>query len=149
MNKSKKEALEQNGWKVGGAGEFLGLTPEEEAYIDLKLSLSQFLQERRKTKRLTQNQLATLIQSSQSRVAKMEKGEGSVSIDLILRSLIALGTEIKEIGKTIVGTRASSAPPYNNRFNLTQRGRHAFRSSGSKRSVARRKSRRSVGRPSA
>jgi predicted XRE-type DNA-binding protein len=86
MNKSKKEALEQRGWKVGSAGEFLGLTPEEEAYIELKISLSQFLQEKRKTRRLTQTQMATLIQSSQSRVAKMEKGEESVSIDLILRA---------------------------------------------------------------
>ncbi len=135
MNKAKKEALEQKGWKVGSVGDFLGLTPEEEAYIELKLSLSHFLQEKRKTRRLTQNQLATLIQSSQSRVAKMEKGEESVSIDLILRSLLALGTEIKEIGKSIAGISTVGAPPYNKRFNPTQRGRHAFRSRGSKKSV--------------
>lgn len=135
MNKAKKEALERKGWKVGSVGEFLGLTPEEEAYIELKLSLSHFLQEKRKTRRLTQNQLATLIQSSQSRVAKMEKGEASVSIDLILRSLLALGTEIKEIGKSIAGISAVDASPHSNRFNLNQRGRHAFRSRGSKKSV--------------
>jgi predicted XRE-type DNA-binding protein len=110
MNKSKKEALEQKGWKVGSTGEFLGLTTEEESYIELKLSLSQFLQEKRKTRRLTQNQLATLIQSSQSRVAKMEKGEESVSLDLILRSLLALGTEINEIGKSLTGVRRTRAP---------------------------------------
>lgn len=127
MNKSKKEALEQKGWKVGSTGEFLGLTPEEEAYIELKLSLSHFLQEKRKTRRLTQNQMATLIQSSQSRVAKMEKGEESVSIDLLLRSLLALGIEIKEIGKTITGIRKVGAPPYNNRFDRTARGRHGAR----------------------
>jgi predicted XRE-type DNA-binding protein len=110
MNKSKKEALEQKGWKVGTASEFLGLTPEENAYIELKLSLSQFLQEKRKTRRLTQNQMATLIQSSQSRVAKMEKGEESVSIDLILRSLLALGTEINEIGKSLTGVKNVREP---------------------------------------
>ena len=110
MNKSKKEALEQKGWKVGSAREFLGLTTEEDSYIELKLSLSQFLQEKRKTRRLTQNQLATLIQSSQSRVAKMEKGEESVSIDLILRSLLALGTEINEIGKSLTGKKSTRAP---------------------------------------
>jgi len=124
MNKSKKEALEQKGWNVGSAGEFLGLTPEEEAYIELKLSLSHFLQEKRKTRRLTQNQMASLIQSSQSRVAKMEKGGESVSIDLILRSLLALGTEIKEIGKSITGIRTTGATPYNNRFDRTARVRH-------------------------
>lgn len=127
MNKSKKDALEQKGWKISSAGEFLGLTPEEEAYIELKLSLSQFLQEKRKTRRLTQNQMANLIQSSQSRVAKMEKGEESVSIDLILRSLLALGTEIKEIGKSITGIRNVGAPPYNNRVDRTARGRHVAR----------------------
>jgi predicted XRE-type DNA-binding protein len=110
MNKSKKEALEQKGWKVGSAREFLGLTNEEESYIELKLSLSQFLQEKRKTRRLTQNQLATLIQSSQSRVAKMEKGEESVSIDLILRSLLALGTDINEIGRSLAGKKSTRAP---------------------------------------
>jgi transcriptional regulator with XRE-family HTH domain len=127
MNKSKKEALEQRGWKVGSAGEFLGLTPEDEAYLELKLSLSHFLQEKRKTRRLTQTQMATLIQSSQSRVAKMEKGEESVSIDLILRSLLALGTEIKEIGKSITGIRSVGAQPYNNRVDRTARGRHVAR----------------------
>ena len=127
MNKSKKSALEQNGWKVGSAAEFLRLTPEEESYIELKLALSRFLQEKRKMMRLTQTQMAALIQSSQSRVAKMEKGEESVSIDLILRSLIALGTEIKEIGKNIVGIRSSVATPYKNRLERPARGRHGAR----------------------
>ena len=129
MNKTKKDALEQKDWKVGSAGEFLGLTPEEEAYIELKLSLSHFLQEKRKTQRLTQNQLATLIHSSQSRVAKMEKGEESVSIDLILRSLLALGTEIKEIGKGFTGVRVTGYTPYNHRVERTARGRRGARSS--------------------
>jgi transcriptional regulator with XRE-family HTH domain len=128
MNKTKKEALERKGWKVGSPGEFLGLTPEEEAYIELKLSLSHFLQEKRKRRRLTQNQLASLIQSSQSRVAKMEKGEESVSIDLILRSLLALGTEIKEIGKSISGIGNLGAPQDNARVERAARGRHGARS---------------------
>ena len=110
MNKSKKEALEQKGWTVGSTKEFLGLTTEEESYIELKLSLSRFLQEKRKTRRLTQNQLAALIQSSQSRVAKMEKGEESVSIDLILRSLLALGTGINEIGRSLTGVKSTKVP---------------------------------------
>jgi transcriptional regulator with XRE-family HTH domain len=103
MNKTKKENLEKVGWKVGAAQEFLGLTPEEESYVELKLSLSQYLQEKRKTKHLTQIQMAKLISSSQSRVAKMEKAESSVSIDLILRSLFALGTETGEIADILLG----------------------------------------------
>ena len=103
MNKSKRVSLGKNGWKVGTAREFLGLSPEEESYVELKLSLSQYLQEKRKTKHLTQIQMAKLISSSQSRVAKMEKAESSVSIDLILKSLFALGTETGEITDILIG----------------------------------------------
>lgn len=127
MNKSKKENLEKSGWKVGSTEEFLGLTPEEEAYIELKLSLSQFLQEKRKTKHITQVQLAKLIQSSQSRVAKIEKGEQSVSIDLILRSLFALGTETKEIAKKLNGIKNASKRRNTKRIELAARGRQAIR----------------------
>lgn len=103
MNKVKREILEKNGWKVGNVREFLGLSPEEESYVELKLSLSQFLQTKRKMKHLTQIQMASLISSSQSRVAKMEKAENSVSIDLILRTLFALGTETSEIADILLG----------------------------------------------
>jgi len=111
MNKSKKENLEKKGWKSGTAQEFLGLTPEEEAYVELKLSLSQYLQEKRKTKHLTQIQMAKLISSSQSRVAKMEKAEPSVSIDLILRSLFALGTETGEIADILIEMEKGNIGP--------------------------------------
>ena len=127
MNKSKKENLESKGWRVGSASEFLGLSAEEEAYIELKISLSRFLQEKRKTRHLTQIQLAKLIQSSQSRVAKMEKAEESVSIDLILRSLLALGTDMKEIGKNLIGMKAVKKRPNANRIALAARGRFSDR----------------------
>ena len=128
MNKTKKENLESNGWRVGSASEFLGLSAEEEAYIELKISLSRFLQEKRKIRHLTQIQLAKLIHSSQSRVAKMEKAEESVSIDLILRSLLALGTDMKEIGRNLIGMKAVKKQPNTNRIALAARGRNGVRS---------------------
>ena len=79
------------GWAVGSAEDFLELSPEESAYIELKLALAQNLREVRQSNHLTQKELAHLIQSSQSRVAKMEAGDPSVSIDLLVRSLFALG----------------------------------------------------------
>lgn len=85
MRSTKKKRLEAKGWKVGTAGEFLQLSPEESAYIEMKLALSKNLQERRKDKSLTQKQLARLLKSSQSRVAKMETGDPSVSLDLLIR----------------------------------------------------------------
>jgi DNA-binding XRE family transcriptional regulator len=101
MEKKKKKKLESRGWRVGGTREFLDLTPEEEAYIELKLALSQNLRERRQQKRVTQTQLAKLIKSSQSRVAKMESCDPTVSIDLLIRSLLVLGTTKKELARVI------------------------------------------------
>lgn len=101
MDKRKRAKLERKGWKAGTAAEFLDLTDEESAYVEMKLALSDKLKERRIRKKITQAQLAKAIQSSQSRVAKMESGDPTVSIDLLLKSLLALGVSKKELGRTI------------------------------------------------
>ena len=101
MDKGKKARLEKKGWKVGTVAEFLDLAVEESAYIEMKLALSEKLKERRLRKKLTQAQFATAIESSQSRVAKMEAGDPTVSIDLLVKSLLALGVSKKELGRTI------------------------------------------------
>lgn len=97
MNKAKQKRLEKQGWRIGTADELLGRTPNESAYVELKLALSRNLQERRRQQKLSQEQLARLLKSSQSRVAKMEAGDPSVSIDLLVRSLLALGTPAKTL----------------------------------------------------
>ncbi|MBI1923709.1 helix-turn-helix transcriptional regulator [Candidatus Poribacteria bacterium] len=101
MEKEKMERLASKGWKVGTVREFLELTPEEEAYIELRLALSQSIKSRREEKRLTQKQLAHLLGSNQSRVAKLEAGDGSVSLDLFIRSLLALGTSLQDLAQII------------------------------------------------
>ena len=100
MRKAKKERLEARGWRVGSASEFLNLSPEESAYLEVKLELSRSLQARRRRKGLTQHDLARLLKSSQSRVAKMEAGDPSVSLDLLVRSLLALGTPKRSLLRT-------------------------------------------------
>lgn len=101
MNKAKRERLTKAGWKVGSVAEFLDLTPEEELYVELKASLSQYLKRQRLASHLSQQELARLVKSSQSRVAKMEKGDPSVSIDLLIKSLLVLGTTRREIARAI------------------------------------------------
>ena len=101
MDKRKKERLAKKGWKTGSVAEFLELSAEESAYIEMKLALSEKLRERRRRKKLTQAELAKAIESSQSRVAKMEAGDPTVSIDLLVKSLLALGVSKKELGRTI------------------------------------------------
>jgi len=101
MDKTKKARLEYPGWKIGSASEFLGLSPVESAYIEMKISLSDKLKAKRVSKKLTQSELALAVNSSQSRIAKMEAGDPSVSIDLLVKSLLALGVSRKELGRTI------------------------------------------------
>jgi predicted XRE-type DNA-binding protein len=108
MDKEKKARLEARGWRVGSAEEFLGMTPEETTYIELRLKLSDAVREYRKKKRLTQVQLAELLQSSQSRVAKVEAADESVSLDLLIRSLLALGATRQDLAKVITA-RVTSA----------------------------------------
>ncbi len=107
MKRTKKRRLERKGWKVGTVADFLHLSTEESAYIEMKLALSKNLHERRKDKRLTQEQLARLLKSSQSRVAKMETGDPSVSLDLLVRSLLTLGESRKSLAKTLSGPRSA------------------------------------------
>jgi DNA-binding XRE family transcriptional regulator len=101
MRVSKRNKLTARGWKVGDASEFLGLSAEEEALIELRLKLADGLKHRRVRKRLTQVDLAKAVNSSQSRVAKMEAGDPTVSIDLLVRSLIALGASSNDLAKII------------------------------------------------
>jgi len=107
MKSTKKKRLETKGWKVGTVAEFLRLSPEESAYIEMKLALSKNLRERRKDKSLTQDQLARFLKSSQSRVAKMETGDPSVSLDLLVRSLLFLGESRKGLAKILSGPRSA------------------------------------------
>jgi predicted XRE-type DNA-binding protein len=97
MDKAKRKRLEAAGWKVGSVRSFLDLSAEEEAYIELKLQLAKNVQKRRQERKLTQHELARLLKSSQSRVAKMEAGDPTVSVDLLIRSLLALGASSKTL----------------------------------------------------
>lgn len=99
MREAKKKRLEAKGWRVGDAREFLGLSAQEETYIELKLRLAESLRRRRTRRRLTQVEVAKIIRSSQSRVAKMEAGDPTVSLDLMVRSLIALGASARDVAK--------------------------------------------------
>jgi DNA-binding XRE family transcriptional regulator len=99
MQQSKRKALAKKGWTTGSAGEFLGLSEAEQTIIDLKLSLARGLKEYRKRQHITQMELADAIASSQSRVAKMEAGDPSVSLELLIKSMLALGATRRELAK--------------------------------------------------
>jgi ribosome-binding protein aMBF1 (putative translation factor) len=101
MKQTKRKKLEAKGWKVGSTSDFLQLTPEEQAFIEMKLALSDRLKTLRQNKGMSQIELAKTIKSSQSRVAKMEAADESVSIDLLIKTLLTLGATQKELGRVI------------------------------------------------
>jgi ribosome-binding protein aMBF1 (putative translation factor) len=101
MNEEKRKRLETAGWKAGTVQEFLDLDNADMEYIETKLALTKAVREQRHRKHLTQVALAERMKTSQSRVAKIEKGDPTVSVDLILRALFTLGVSRKELAKAI------------------------------------------------
>lgn len=109
MLESKRRALTARGWKIGTAQEFLGLSDVEAEYIDLRLRLADGLKRKRLAKGVTQVELARLVRSRQSRVAKMEAGDDSVSLDLLVRSILCLGASRNELARFLTGARSRLA----------------------------------------
>jgi DNA-binding XRE family transcriptional regulator len=109
MRAGKKKRLMARGWAVGDARDFFDLSDEEAAFVELKLALADNLKQRRLKRRMTQTELAARLESSQSRVAKMEAGDRSVSLDLLVRSLLAVGMTRRELAKVIASPPRSRA----------------------------------------
>lgn len=109
MDAKKRKKLEAAGWRVTGAREFLELNDTEAQFLEIKLALVKLLRLCRERNDLTQAQLAARIKSSQSRVAKMEAGDPSVSVDLLLRSLLAAGANRRQLARAIRLAQAANA----------------------------------------
>lgn len=99
MKAEKKRRLEAAGWKETTVREFLDLSEADAQYIEMKLGLSRLLRSVRERRHLTQTKAAALLKTSQSRLARMEAGDPSVSLDLLVRGLFALGASPKDLLK--------------------------------------------------
>lgn len=104
MRADQRRKLEAAGWRVGDTKDFLALTAGEAEFVEIKLALARRLRELREEQNWTQAELARRVGSSQSRVAKMEAADPSVSVDLLVRSLLAAGADRREVGR-VVGSR--------------------------------------------
>ncbi|HEV7487746.1 MAG TPA: helix-turn-helix transcriptional regulator [Thermoanaerobaculia bacterium] len=104
MKAEKAKKLAKAGWKIGDAKDFLELDASEAEFVEIKLGLAQRLRELREQQKWTQADLAGRLGSSQSRVAKMEAADSTVSVDLLVRSLLAAGADRKDVGRA-VGSR--------------------------------------------
>lgn len=101
MDPKTRKKLREAGWAVGDTKDFLDLSEAESVYVDMKLALARGLREGRRARGLTQDELAELVGSSQSRVAKMEAADPSVSMDLLVRTLLKLGASERDVSKLI------------------------------------------------
>jgi DNA-binding XRE family transcriptional regulator len=101
MDAKKRKRLEAAGWAVGDTAAFLKLTPQEAALVEMRLALSRSLRERRLAAGLTQTALAKELGSSQSRVAKLEGGDPSVSLELLIRALLSVGASRKDVAHAL------------------------------------------------
>ena len=109
MKEARTKKLEKAGWKLGTTKEFLELTDEEATLIEIKLGLARGIKERRLSLRLTQEDLAKRLKSSQSRIAKMEASDATVSMDFLVRSLLVLGATTQEVARVIATSPVPAA----------------------------------------
>ena len=105
MDKKKQQRLEAAGWKAGSTEDFLELSPSEAALVELRLRLSDKLKQRRRALKMSQTEFARTLRSSQSRVAKMEANDASVSLDLLIRSLMGSGITLQELSESLSDKR--------------------------------------------
>lgn len=103
IEEDKKRRLEKAGWKIGSAEDFLDLTAEERAFLNVKIAPAAAVRDWRASRSMTQTEVARLVRSSRSQVAKMEAADPTVSLDLVFRTLLTLGAPLTELGRTIGG----------------------------------------------
>lgn len=109
MKNETKKQLKRAGWAVGDARDFLRLSPGEEALVEIRLALGDEVRATRKRANLTQMGLAKLIGSSQSRVAKIENGDTTVTIDLQMKALLAGGSKPEAVFSALARKLAERA----------------------------------------
>ena len=109
MRNNERRRLERKGWAVGDTAAFLQLSDDKRRFIETKLALATGLRRWRKHRGLTQTDVARRIRSSQSRVAKMEVADRTVSTDLLLHALFRLGANRRDVARLLSETRRRRA----------------------------------------
>jgi hypothetical protein len=99
---ARTKRLQEAGFKTTTVKEFLDLSDEDMEFIEMKVALARLLKTHRTaTLKVSQTRFAEMIGSSQSRVAKMEAGDPTVSFDLLVRSLLFTGATRKLVARAI------------------------------------------------
>ena len=94
MDAKKRKALEAAGWKAGDAADFLELNAEERQLLDTRVSLALAIRRQREAIELSQKELGARLNTSQPRIAKIERAASDVSLDQLVRAFTAAGGKI-------------------------------------------------------
>jgi len=110
MDAQERSSLEAAGYTVvADVHDWLGLSKAESDFINLKLDLRHLVRFARERAGLTQAQAARRLKSSQSRISKIEGGDPSVSLDLLVSAALTLGATREEVALAIAGGGGSAA----------------------------------------
>ena len=96
MSAATRKRLKATGGRVSTVAKSLGLRRGEETLIDA-------IDRERRKKRLSQKQLTDRLESSPSRIAKLEAGHPGATPDLLIQTLLAAGTSRAQVARTFAG----------------------------------------------
>ena len=108
MKDDKIKKLENAGFKVTDAFEWLGLSREERTVVEMRVALAAELEKMRKEKGLTQAQLAKRLGTSQPGVARMINTPDTASMDSLVKGLVALGASVGKIAACLLLSSAAN-----------------------------------------
>ena len=96
MERRKKKT-----WVETDVRELLDLSDEDLVIVEFRAALALALQKARKRKKITQEEAAELIGTSQAQVSKMEAGVSAVTLDRMIKALTTLGVSRTSIVKAL------------------------------------------------
>jgi hypothetical protein len=104
MEPAKRARLEAQGWRFGNVAEFLALTPEESTLVEMKVALRAAL--RRRSAHLSEADVAKRVHSSVKAGLTQEDDMRGVSLEWLIRAMLAVGATSQEIGSVIAQAEA-------------------------------------------
>ena len=101
MDSKKRKRLEAAGWTFGNPEDFLGMSPEEASYLEVKLTLAREVESQRKKAGLSQSDLAAKLKTRQPNISLLEKAQQNVTIDALFKTLLTLGLSPRKIAAVL------------------------------------------------
>ena len=97
MDAERKKKREAADWKFGDYADFLDMTPEEKAVVEIRLAATREMERLRAENPISQEELARRMGTKQPNVSKLFKNPGKATLDTLFRALLALGSTPKKI----------------------------------------------------